>query len=338
MARATFSTFNLPPSASASSSPANNSSSNKIQTSMTGDNIFLLVLTLFLIAGCILLSIVIVSKRCQDWVMRQCGRRPENDGSSDDESGIVTLDGRRGIPLATFTRPILRGVQLPVRTDAVERRGLPPSPPSSTSPSSSPSQSQPQPQPQPQSTSRSSQHNSSRPRPTSARWPFWTGAAAPTSQSTRQENRMVLDGLAPNDDANNVNNVNSANDINSSYGLNSDRARLVRERLLSRPLPRLPATSAAAAAAAAAARSVAAPSPPPSPAPVLRTATASPVETSRPNLVVVTPNTRSPRVRGPPPPRFPQFSAVTPRSVLQTDARHSQQSMTASVGGLSDDE
>ncbi|CAK7214677.1 hypothetical protein SBRCBS47491_002230 [Sporothrix bragantina] len=229
----------LSPNSSFSSTLPTINARDKVQTSMTGNNIFLLILSIFLIIGCILFASVLLSKRAQRWVVQQCGRREEDD--EENARGNNNYNRREAIPLVTFTRPILNGVRLPVRNDV--ERGLPPPPPSSRSLQSSATST---------ATSRAS-------------WRFSRPTASPRLPFA-QENRMVVDGLATNDV-----------DNNSSYGLNSEHARLVCERLLTQPLPRLPVVSFAAAAAVA--------SPPPSPLPAFRTATASPVQMIRPSVV-----------------------------------------------------
>ena len=275
---------------STSSSSSHTVARRKVQTAMTGDNIFLLMLSLVLIVGCILLAVVIVSKRCQNWIMRQCGRLPEEESTRSSSSSQASSGGSGdnvGIPLATFTRPILRGVSLPVRNDT--NRDI-----------------------------------AASPRPTSlpqAPLPRWHGAAAPSSQL-----------LTSNNDSNNT------LDAVNSYGLDSDRARLIR------PLPMLPAASSAAASSAAATDAnnninivdPATPSPPLSP--VLRTATASPVQAVRATVVDILPSAvQFSHLSGKSAPlTFPRFAAVSHRSPLQTDARHSQQSMTASLDGFED--
>ncbi|CAK7243992.1 MAG: hypothetical protein STHCBS139747_005526 [Sporothrix thermara] len=194
------------------------------------------MLSLVLIVGCILLAVVIVSKRCQNWIMRQCGRLPEEESTRSSSSSQASSGGS--------------GDNL----------------------------------------------------------------------------------LTSNNDSNNT------LDAVNSYGLDSDRARLIR------PLPMLPAASSAAASSAAATDAnnninivdPATPSPPLSP--VLRTATASPVQAVRATVVDILPSAvQFSHLSGKSAPlTFPRFAAVSHRSPLQTDARHSQQSMTASLDGFED--
>ncbi|CAK7219738.1 hypothetical protein SEUCBS140593_003993 [Sporothrix eucalyptigena] len=59
--------------------PQNVNHASGVTTALTGDNIFLLILTMFLICGCIVLCFASCSKSFQAWIMSCCGGRARRD-------------------------------------------------------------------------------------------------------------------------------------------------------------------------------------------------------------------------------------------------------------------
>ncbi|CAK7199924.1 hypothetical protein SEUCBS139899_002611 [Sporothrix eucalyptigena] len=161
--------------------PQNVNHASGVTTALTGDNIFLLILTMFLICGCIVLCFASCSKSFQAWIMSCCGGRARRDNGfnrSNNHNNRGNGFVENGIPLAVFGRPP-SPAQLPRNRDL--ENGLPQQPS------------------QPSQQSRSSWRGS-------ICWPFWQGVSAPDAESSRAESQLVLEGLVEVYGVNNQNN------------------------------------------------------------------------------------------------------------------------------------